>query len=135
MTSWSISRIPGPVAAPLAVLAGGIVGSAVRTAVGIAFPAPHGTFPSATLAVNLLGSLALGFYLARRERAVTSRFSLQFWAIGVLGSLTTFSTFSYEVVLLVEAGSTGTAAWYAVASTVGGLLAAVMGSRVGEVWR
>lgn len=85
--------------------------------------------------MNVLGSFALGFYLARRERAVTSRFSLQFWAFGVLGSLTTFSTFSYEVVLLVEAGSAGTAAWYVVASTVGGLLAAVMGGRIGEVWR
>ena len=89
----------------------------------------------ATLTVNVLGSLVLGFYLARRERAVTSRYSLQFWAIGVLGSLTTFSTFSYEVVVLIEAGSPGTAAWYAVASTVGGLLAAVVGGRVGEVWR
>jgi CrcB protein len=87
------------------------------------------------LTVNVFGSLALGFYLTRRERSVTSRFSLQFWAIGVLGSLTTFSTFSYEVLLLVEAGSMGTATWYAIASTVGGLLAAVVGGRVGEVWR
>jgi CrcB protein len=135
MTTCSISRIPGPVAASLAVLAGGILGSSVRTIAGLAFPAPHGAFPSATLAVNVLGSFALGFYLRRRERAVTSRFSLQFWAIGVLGSLTTFSTFSYEVVLLVEAGSTGIAALYAVVSTVGGLLAAVIGGRFGEVWR
>lgn len=117
------------------MLAGGIVGSAFRTAAGVAFPAPVGAIPSATLTVNVLGSLALGFYLARRERAVTSRFSLQFWAIGLLGSLTTFSTFSYEVLLLVEAGSGWTAAWYAIASTIGGLLAAVVGGRVGEAWR
>lgn len=117
------------------MLAGGIVGSAFRSAAGLAFPAPKGALPSATLAVNVLGSLALGFYLARRERAVTSRYSLQFWAIGVLGSLTTFSTFSYEVVLLLEAGSSWTAAWYSVASTIGGLLAAVVGGRVGEAWR
>lgn len=135
MTSWSISRVPGTVAAPIAVLAGGILGSAARTVAGLAFPAPDGAFPSTTLAVNVLGSLALGFYLARRERAVTSRFSLQFWAIGVLGSLTTFSTFSYEVVLLVGAGSLGNAAWYAVASTGGGLLAAMAGGRIGASWR
>lgn len=83
----------------------------------------------------MLGAFALGLYLARRERAVTTRFSLQFWAIGVLGSLTTFSTFSYEVVLLVEAGAAGTAAWYVLASTIGGLLAAMAGGRIGEVWR
>ncbi len=85
--------------------------------------------------MNLFGSFALGFYLTRRERAVTARFSLHFWAIGVLGSLTTFSTFSYEMVLLVDAGSTGIAAAYALVSTVGGLLAAVVGGRVGEVGR
>ena len=117
------------------MLAGGVLGSAFRTAAGLAFPAPHGALPSATLAINVLGSLALGFYLIRRERAVTWRFSLQFWAIGVLGSLTTFSTFSYEVLLLVEAGSTVTAALYAAASTVGGLFAALIGGRLGEVWR
>lgn len=122
-------------AALVAVLAGGIVGSSVRTVVGLAFPTAYGAMPSATLAVNVLGSLALGFYLTRRERAVTARFSLQFWAIGVLGSLTTFSTFSFEVVQLVEAGSTAMAVFYAVASTVGGLLAAVIGGRVGEVCR
>jgi fluoride exporter len=82
--------------------------------------------------VNVVGSFALGLYLSRRDRAVTSRFSLQFWAVGVLGSLTTFSTFSYEVFLLVEAGAAGTAAGYAVASTIGGLLAAITGGRVGE---
>ena len=135
MTARSISRIPGPLAASLAVLAGGILGSGLRTVAGLALPAAQGGFPSTTLAVNVLGSFALGFYLRRRERAVTSRFSLQFWAIGVLGSLTTFSTFSYEVVLLVEAGSMRTAAVYAVVSTVGGVLAAVIGGRVGEAWR
>lgn len=85
--------------------------------------------------MNLLGSFALGLYLTRRERAVTPRFSLQFWAIGVLGSLTTFSTFSYEVVLLVEAGAAGIAALYVIVSTIGGLIAALVGGRVGEVWR
>ncbi len=117
------------------MLAGGILGSAARTIAGLAFPAPRGGLPAATLAVNVLGSLALGLYLARREREVISRVSLQFWAFGVLGSLTTFSTFSYEVVLLLEAGSAGTAAWYAVASTGGGLLAAVVGGRLGAVCR
>ena len=46
-----------------ALQAGGIIGSTARTLAGLAFPAPHGGFPRATLAVNLVGSLVLGFYL------------------------------------------------------------------------
>lgn len=130
-----LSRMPVAIGAPVAVLAGGILGSGLRAAVGLAMPPSPGTVPVATLAVNLFGSLALGFYLTRRERAVVSRFSLQFWAIGVLGSLTTFSTFSYEVFVLVETGHMATAVFYGLVSTVGGLMAAVVGSRVAEAWR
>jgi CrcB protein len=103
--------------------------------VGLVFSSGPGDFPTATLIVNLFGSLALGLYITRRERAVVSRISLQFWAIGVLGSLTTFSTFSVEVLQLIEAGSLGTAGVYAATSTLGGLSGAVVGSRLAEGWR
>lgn len=92
-------------------------------------------FPSATLAVNLIGSFLLGFYLARRERAVSARYSLQFWGIGALGSFTTFSTFSVDLVWMLEAGRVTTAALYVVTSVAGGLLSAIMGLRVGAVLR
>lgn len=103
--------------------------------VGLALPSVAGVFPTATLVVNLFGSVALGFYITRRERAVVSRVSLQFWAIGVLGSLTTFSTFSIEVLQLIDAGALATAGVYATASTLGGLSCAVVGSRLAEGWR
>jgi CrcB protein len=103
--------------------------------VGLALPSGAGVFPTATLVLNLVGSVALGLYITRRERAVVSRISLHFWAIGVLGSLTTFSTFSVEVLQLIEAGSLGIAGVYAATSTLGGLSCAVVGSRLGEVWR
>ena len=103
--------------------------------VGLALPSGPGVFPTSTLVVNLFGSFALGLYITRRERAVVSRLSLQFWAIGVLGSLTTFSTFSVEVLQLIEAGSLATAGVYAFASTLGGLSGAVAGSRLAEGWR
>jgi CrcB protein len=85
--------------------------------------------------VNIFGSLVLGIYITRRERAVVSLISLQFWAIGVLGSFTTFSTFSVEVLQLIQAGSMATAVVYATASTLGGLSGAVVGGRLGEGWR
>ncbi len=126
-------RIPAPWRGPLAVLAGGLLGSAARGAVGLAIPGVAGEFPFATLIVNLAGSFLLGFYLARRQRAVSARWSLRFWAIGVLGSFTTFSTFSLEVLQLVDVGQISSAVGYVVASTLGGLTLALVGDRVGAV--
>jgi len=90
-----------------------------------------GEFPVAVLVVNLVGSFLLGFYLSRRERTVSGETSLHFWAIGALGSFTTFSTLSVELVVMLEAGDATTAASYLAASILGGLIAAVMGLRIG----
>lgn len=84
-----------------------------------------------TLTVNLAGSFLLGFYLARRERTVTTPLSVQFWGIGVLGSFTTFSTFGIEVAQLLDQGHSATALGYVVASIVGGLILALAGQRLG----
>jgi CrcB protein len=83
------------------------------------------------LAVNVSGSFLLGLYLSRRERSAGGPWSLQFWAIGVLGSFTTFSAFSLEVVQLLAEGHSGTAAGYVAASVLGGIFAAAVGQRIG----
>jgi len=116
----------------MAVLAGGLVGSAARAGIGLVLPTTPGAFPVATLMVNLIGSLCLGVYLARRERAATVRWSLQFWAIGVLGSFTTFSAFSVDVVYLLDANRPIPALGYVAASIMGGLLLALTGQRLGS---
>ncbi|MGA9597031.1 MAG: CrcB family protein [Acidimicrobiia bacterium] len=121
--------------APLAVLGGGLIGSAARAAVGAAFPVAVGAFPATTLLVNLAGSLLLGLFLARRQRAVTRRWSLRFWAIGALGSFTTFSTFSVEVFRLLDRQAWASACGYVLASILFGLGAAVIGQRLGRVGR
>ena len=118
-----------------AVLAGGIIGSAVRTGVSYYLPAAPGRMPVATLIVNLAGSLLLGFYLVRREQTVTAPLSLQFWGIGVFGSFTTFSTFSIEVVHLLGQSQAATAIAYIATSIVGGLTLALFGQRLGSVIR
>ncbi len=116
-----------------AVVAGGLVGSAARAGLSQSLPATSGSFPTATLIVNLTGALLLGLYLARRERATTARWSLQFWAVGVFGSFTTFSALSIEVVHLLEGGRPLVAGGYVLASIVGGLGLALAGQRVGSV--
>ncbi len=115
----------------IAVLAGGLVGSASRTAIGLWLSTDDGGFPTAVLVVNLLGAFVLGLYVARRERSVGYRHSLQFWAIGVLGSFTTFSTFSVDLVRLIDGGRPGIALGYLTASLIGGLALALAGLRIG----
>jgi CrcB protein len=134
-SSQPSTRVPPGLVGVGAVLAGGLIGSLVRATIFALAPTPDGGFPTATLAVNLIGSLLLGFYLSRRQRAVVGRWSLQFWAIGVLGSLTTFSAFSVEVVVLVDGGAVATAAAYVGASILGGLFLAAFGERLGGIAR
>lgn len=117
------------------VFAGGLVGSAARSGISLAVPTPAGTFPWATMAINLAGSFLIGLFLARWDRSAARNRSLRFWAIGAIGAFTTFSAFSLEVVQLLEARQPVMAAGYLVASVVGGLVLAAMGLRLGSVQR
>ena len=63
------------------------------------------SFPYATLFINASGSLILGFsarYLS--EHLLVSDMIRIGWTVGFLGAFTTFSTFSYESVLLMQEG-------------------------------
>ena len=111
------------------------MGSAARIVVGLWIPAKDAGFPWAILLVNLAGSLLLGFYLARRERSISRRGSLQFWAIGVFGSFTTFSAFTVDLVEILAAGRGGMAVSYLASSVLGGLICAVAGLRIGGLIR
>lgn len=74
-------------------------------------------FPYGTLAVNILGSLAMGMligYFALRGEA--SQHWRLFLATGVLGGFTTFSAYSLDVALLWERGEAASAAAYAIGS-------------------
>ena len=122
----------GPAAA---VFAGGLFGSAARTGISYWLPTSPGGFPLAILATNLVGSFLLGFYLARRERAVSARWALQFWGIGILGSFTTFSAFSLDIVHLLHDQRALTAGFYVAVSLVGGLGLALLGQRAGMALR
>jgi CrcB protein len=85
------------------------------------------TFPWATLAINLAGSLALGavlkFGLDRHwpDRLVAAI------AIGFLGAFTTFSTFSFETFTLLRTDRLATAGVYVLVSVVGGVAVAAAG--------
>jgi CrcB protein len=89
---------------PLALVAvGGFAGAALRYAVALALP---GAFPWGTLAVNGLGSFALGVLLYERHFAdAVSAEARLVVGTGFLSSFTTYSTFAAETTGL--AGSAG----------------------------
>ncbi|KKA44883.1 MULTISPECIES: fluoride efflux transporter CrcB [Salinivibrio] len=64
-------------------------------------------FPYGTLIVNVLGSLAMGVFLAAMSQEVIAPVPWrQLVAIGFLGAFTTFSTFSVDTLMLFQHGET-----------------------------
>ncbi|MFG0807059.1 fluoride efflux transporter CrcB [Pseudomonas fluvialis] len=113
----------------LAVAAGGALGSSLRFLVSawvVANWPRH--YYLATLGVNLLGCFAIGFlatlFVLRSDLPLPLRTGL---LAGVLGGLTTFSSFSLELLKLAEGGQYAVAAGYLLGSVAGGLLAAWLG--------
>ncbi len=95
----------------LAIAAGGALGALLRYWTSVAVHARLGAgFPYGTLAVNVIGSLLMGFlYIWLIERMAAGPALRAFLMIGVLGAFTTFSTFSIETLNLLESGQAGRA--------------------------
>src|SRR5919205_3018731 len=90
----------------LFVAAGSAAGGVVRFLLGGALQrAAGGAFPVGTLVINVTGSLLLGFLLryALETPAVTPE-ARALLTTGFCGGYTTFSTFSYEAVALLQDG-------------------------------
>lgn len=85
-------------------------------------------FPLGTLASNLIGGYLIGIAVACFAANSSLAPEWRLLAItGFLGGLTTFSTFSVEVVQLLQAGRYGTAALLALVHLTGSLLLTVLG--------
>jgi CrcB protein len=122
-----------PLVASLHVALGGAIGSVLRYQVGRGMTHWLGAqavtaFPWATLAVNVIGSLAMGVlagWLARHgESGEPYRLLL---GVGLLGGFTTFSAFSLEMAMLLQRGQSLQAFIYITASVLMGLVALQLG--------
>jgi CrcB protein len=91
----------------LAVALGGSVGAVCRYWVNIWAAARFGVlFPYGTLLVNVAGCFLIGFFLnaAAAKTSELSHYARLLVTTGFLGALTTFSTYSYETLALIEKG-------------------------------
>jgi len=94
---------------PIAAVAiGGALGSLLRWLLGMRFNALFPDLPLGTLAANLLAAYVIGLAVAffARNPAVPVEWRL-FLITGVLGGLSTFSTFSAEATSLLQQGRIG----------------------------
>ena len=111
------------------IAVGGALGSMARYATGVYVGRWLGmAFPWGTLLINIIGSLLIGVFAeAFALRWDASQSTRVFLVVGICGGYTTFSTFSLDVVTLINHGEALAAGAYIVASVVLGVLALYAG--------
>jgi fluoride exporter len=118
----------------LYIATGGLVGTVARYLLQGWVQTRSGTgFPLGTLAVNVAGSLALGFLIRYATGStVVSPEVRAALTIGFCGAFTTMSTFSYESVALLGDGEYLRASLYMGGTIAGCVLAVVAGTVMAE---
>jgi fluoride exporter len=112
----------------LAVGCGAALGAWLRWGLSVWFTSTSVTFSMGTLAANLVGGFLVGIAVAYfvDQPALSPAWRL-FWITGFLGGLTTFSTFSAEVVALLERAALLPALALATAHLAGSLALTALG--------
>jgi CrcB protein len=116
----------------LLVGAGGMIGSIARYLIYLLIR--NSSFPAATLFVNLVGSLVIGFVagLAMKNADFPMNWKL-FIATGICGGFTTFSAFSLDNYELIHQGKTTLMLIYVVSSIVLGILLTFAGVYLAKI--
>jgi CrcB protein len=109
----------------LLVLVGGMIGAPARYLTDRFVQVRHDSvFPWGTFAINIAGSALLGFLLGAHQHLGLPAQVVDAAGTGFCGGLTTFSTFGYETLRLLEDGAIAKAGLNLLGSMVVGVLAA-----------
>lgn len=113
---------------------GGVLGAISRFLLGqwITKKTPD-TFPFGTWIINISGSFALGVLVVLHLDHTIPDWLWLLLAPGFLGAYTTFSTFGYEVIHMMEQKDTRRTAIYIVTSVLLGIISASIGGLIGNV--
>jgi len=119
----------------LLVMLGGAIGAALRYGLGAWVQGLWGPgFPWSTFLINITGSFLIGLVLRLSlEGAMSPEWRL-FLAVGLLGGYTTFSTFSWETLTLVQQGEWLKAFLYVAGSVVLGFTLVLLAYRWAGRW-
>jgi CrcB protein len=110
----------------LAIALAGMAGSVLRFAIGEQLLQPLGT-----LAVNLAGCFLIGWFVSGIKKRINETFAAAIQT-GFIGSFTTFSAFSQDMMFLLQEGDYLTFVLYTSASLVGGFILCYAGLAFGE---
>ena len=114
--------------AVVAISIGAALGALLRWWLGLRLNAILASMPLGTLAANLIGGFLVGVAIAFFERHPGLAPEARLFVItGFLGGLTTFSTYSAEVVTLLESGEYGWAGATAISHLAGSLALTAIG--------
>jgi CrcB protein len=112
---------------------GGFVGANARYLLGGWIATRFGTtFPYGTFAINITGCFVIGMIMGALDSHLLSPTIRLALAIGFVGAYTTFSTFTYETIRLIEDGSVLLATANVFGSVLVGLLATIAGLTAGR---
>ena len=113
---------------------GGAIGASLRFFTSNLFKYIYPNLPLGTFVVNVLGSFLIGLLMNFLENKIISEnFIRYFLIIGVLGSYTTFSAFSYEIVDLFNNKKFIISFFYILFSVGSCLLAALIGYNFNKI--
>ncbi len=114
---------------------GGGIGAVSRYGLsGLVQRVSGAAFPLGTMSVNVLGSLFIGLIISLSDRflIITPNVKI-FITIGALGGFTTFSTFSYETIALMQDGEIIAVSLNVAVTVIGCLAAAWAGIMLGKI--
>ena len=118
----------------LAIGMGGFCGAIARHGFNLAFKR-FADFPWATFAANMTGCFLIGLLMALvLDRKMTNEVLHAFLITGLLGSLTTFSTFSFQTIELLQAGRFSAAMANILLNVIVGLTAVFVGMKLVRVF-
>jgi CrcB protein len=134
MRGGTLQRTEGHGVAFLWVGFGGFLGAIARFWLGREIGQRLGLhFPYGTLVVNLTGAFLIGFvFTILTDRVVDEPMWRQLLIVGFLGGYTTFSSFTYETIAMIQDGRWAAALGYVFGSNALGLLACFAGMGVAK---
>jgi fluoride exporter len=117
----------------IVVFVGGAVGSILREFTMLMVPNLADGFPMDILVANLVATFLLALVTALHRRQIVSDKTNMLIGTGIMGGLSTFSSFAYGVVVLMSASTASAivASVYVVTSLVLGYIAVVVGLKIG----
>lgn len=116
-----------PIKSLLFCMLGGAIGTASRALVIDKLSSTSPSFPWGTLLVNVLGCFLIGFIWALCQKWQCHESIKYFLITGVLGGLTTFSTFGLDAIMLFQNQTIQSGSLYILLSVGLGLISVKLG--------